>query len=324
MSRVLPLEGLKTAPGRYVNLEQIVSPLPLFAESALALAPFPLPMTLSKFMKCWLFKDEAGGCPTIPVVAFHVFNFDRPDYPDGMMSQDYLPAGNPGTETATSANRIDQVIRGLRDTFRNNPRLSEEIIPGKETHEDGGRGTIHHLQSLLDLYRGPDSIFLISTALQGRLTLFHTFGPCIHWRIPSKREAFDFKGKAVFIGAVDLQSLGQKDSFTTVFPKVERAEMSGVEIAATAFANLIEDAPVRQLGMAVLLAIIWGCALLFAIASILLPAFSSAIIMVVAGALYFWMAESQFANHSIWFPPGRTLVYSGSDGIFRRRSLELS
>ncbi len=78
--------------------------------------------------------------------------------------------------------------------------------------------------------------------------------------------------------------------------------MSGAEIAATAFANLVEDVPVRQPGMEGLLAIIWECALLFAVAGILLPAFSCAITMVVAGALYFWMAESQFADHAVWLP----------------------
>ncbi len=143
VSSVIQLEDSKAAPGGYVNLEQIVSPLPLFAESPAALGPFPLPRTLSKFMKCWMFKDEAGGCPTMPVVAFHVFNLDRPDYPAGMMSQDHLAAGNTGTGTSTPANHIDQVIRGLRDTFRNNPKLSEDIIRGKETLEARGGGAIN-------------------------------------------------------------------------------------------------------------------------------------------------------------------------------------
>ena len=54
---------------------------------------------------------------------------------------------------------------------------------------------------------------------------------------------FDFKGKAVFIGHSERFRPGQKDGFYTAFSQSSGLDLSGVEIAATAFSNLLTDQP---------------------------------------------------------------------------------
>jgi len=59
-----------------LNIEQTVPPIPLFAQSALALAPFPLPKVPVKVSQFWTFKTGAGDTPTLPVVTFQVFTLN--------------------------------------------------------------------------------------------------------------------------------------------------------------------------------------------------------------------------------------------------------
>ncbi|NTU61189.1 MAG: CHASE2 domain-containing protein, partial [Caldiserica bacterium] len=49
----------------------------------------------------------------------------------------------------------------------------------------------------------------------------------------------DLTGKVVFVGFSDLYDPGQPDRFYTVFTNADGVDLSGVEIAATAFGNLL-------------------------------------------------------------------------------------
>ena len=94
----------------------------------------------------------------------------------------------------------------------------------------------------------------------------------------------------------------QKDGFYTVFSQPSEFDLSGVETAATAFANLLEDMPIRPLHFHSYLAVLllWGA--LLGIASRLLPtitAISSAMLMSV---IYFAIAYHQFTTIGSWYP----------------------
>ena len=52
------------------------------------------------------------------------------------------------------------------------------------------------------------------------------------------------------MGASELGSAEQEDGFSTVFGREDGVDLSGVEIAATAFANLLTDGTIqRRLGL---------------------------------------------------------------------------
>ncbi len=55
----------------------------------------------------------------------------------------------------------------------------------------------------------------------------------------------NLKDKAVFVGLSEVLLAERKDSFYTVFSQANGIFISGVEIAATAFLNLLEDKPLK-------------------------------------------------------------------------------
>ena len=59
----------------------------------------------------------------------------------------------------------------------------------------------------------------------------------------------DLEGKVVFVGHSEQLRPGQKDGFYTVYTRHNGLDLSGVEIAATAFANLLEDMPVLPISI---------------------------------------------------------------------------
>jgi adenylate cyclase len=55
------------------HLERLAPPLPSLAEAVAGLAPFPLPKVPVRVSRYWTFKAGAGNAPSLPVVAFHVY-----------------------------------------------------------------------------------------------------------------------------------------------------------------------------------------------------------------------------------------------------------
>ena len=114
-----------------------------------------------------------------------------------------------------------------------------------------------------------------------------------------------FRGKAVFIGYSALTPAGQdrlRDDHRTVFTQSDGLNTSGVELAATAFANLLEDRPLRPMALRWQLAVVvaWGL-LLALIGTVLRPAAALA----VAGALallWLWLVLDRFTQQAWWWP----------------------
>ena len=63
----------------------------------------------------------------------------------------------------------------------------------------------------------------------------------------SGRKSMDLKGKAVFVGFSEILLAERQDSFHTVFSQANGVFVSGVEIGATAFANLLYTPPIKTL-----------------------------------------------------------------------------
>ncbi|MBA3732681.1 MAG: CHASE2 domain-containing protein [Gammaproteobacteria bacterium] len=57
----------------------------------------------------------------------------------------------------------------------------------------------------------------------------------------------DLRNKAVFVGFAEQSYPEQRDDFYTVFSRTDGLDLSGVEIAATSFANLLDNRGVRPL-----------------------------------------------------------------------------
>jgi adenylate cyclase len=116
------------------------------------------------------------------------------------------------------------------------------------------------------------------------------------------RSQLDFNAKAVFVGLSERLRPEQKDGFYTVFSQPTGIDLSGVEIAATAFANLLEDMHVRPLSSHAHIAVMifWG--ILVGSLCRLFPAAISAGSMTGLGVICLVAAQYQFKQSGIWYP----------------------
>ncbi len=151
------------------------------------------------------------------------------------------------------------------------------------------------LEVLIDLYAGPNSRFL------------NFYGPARSVpTLPYDRaldgSAVGFDGKLLLVGLSEPRQPEQQDDFFSVFSQSSGVNLSGVELAATAVANLLEQRALASLplplqgGLILVLGIGFG---IFVGRSTVLRA---AGVAALAGALYFTVAYLQFASAYVWLP----------------------
>jgi signal transduction histidine kinase len=126
-------------------------------------------------------------------------------------------------------------------------------------------------------------------------------------------EAMDFKDRVVFIGVSDIYPYQQGDTYHTVFSQPNGLDLSGVEIGATAFANLLEDLPVRPIDFRVslLTILLFGIAvgmLCFLLRPLLALVCSVGLIIAFVSIAYY-----QFTIAGIWVP---VMIPLGVQGPF--------
>ena len=112
----------------------------------------------------------------------------------------------------------------------------------------------------------------------------------------------EVSGKAVFVGFSERFQLEQKDGYYTVFSQASGVDISGVEIAATAFANLLTDRPVVPLHGPWYVVTLGGWGVLLGVVCRLLPTLSAAGSALGLSALYLLAVQYQFAVTGSWYP----------------------
>lgn len=304
----VPLTTKGGTPGGNLNIERLVSPIPPLAQSAVALAPFPLPKVPVKVSQYWTFKTEAGDTPTLPVVAFQVFGmqvyeeFIRLLKKISPSKTERLPDNNDAIITTRG---VENVVREIREIFQNEPLIAERMLKALQNEQilsaEPKKNQI--LKSLIIMYQAPNSAHLNFFGPPGTIStipFYQVLEP--QGKETPKQKQFDFSGKAVFVGLSDRSPLDQKDGFHTAFSEKSGLDLSGVEIAATAFANLLEDRPVRPLSPWVSFAtlLLWG--VLIGMVCYLLPTFVAAISILGLIVLYFTVTAYQFKASGSWYP----------------------
>ncbi len=249
-------------PTARVEIEKTVPPLPLFAEASLAQAPFPLPKVPIKLSRYWTFKPGGGDAPTMPVVAFLAFAV-----PEARLLEERLAgmaAGLPGfhrTPADPQPRSLVVSIERTRALFQNRPGLSDQLqaslAQAPAALLSGPSGA--RLRSMLRLFQAEALHYLNFYGPAGTIRTIPYYQ--LMQAAPAQMSAL--AGKAVFVGQTESYWPKAKDGFYTVYARPEAVDISGVEIAATAFANLLEDRPVLPVSLALELAIVfaWGAGL---------------------------------------------------------------
>jgi len=289
-------------------VQRLIEPVPSIARSALALAPFPLPVFPVKVSQFWTFTPATGDLPTLPVVALQLHAATA--YPDlqalvtrNSHSDEPPPAGT--SQDLFAGQGPVAAMQALRSDFLNEPSLARRLV---ETLADESQQHIsarrrHLLSVLTGMYSGADSRYLnfygpaqtITTLSYVRV--LRPEDGSVNTQIP-----VELHGKAVFVGYSERLQPERLDEFYTVFSQKNGVHLSGVEIAATAFANLLENLPVTPLSRPAGFFLIFAWGLLIGVVARLLPALPAVAATAGLAGLYLGAAHVAFTHFALWPP----------------------
>ena len=285
---------------------------PAIADAAAALATFPLPK-VDRINDYWTFKTDAGEAPTLPVVALQLFALDA--YGDFLrLLRDASPTLASRLPNSRNAIPIEDLIVTLRGIFTNEPWLAQQMLTGLKHDSYLDARTRRLIQSLVSLYSGDEIRYLdfYGPPRTVRTIPYHQALATAAGSAAREPTENDFRGKAVFVGfsaATQPEQDRIRDDYHTVFSRSDGLYLSGVEIAATAFANLLEDRPLRPLPLPLNLAVVflWGFAIVIACAALPQPATITlgtgfVLLGLALISAYVYMAHRQFAEAGNWMP----------------------
>lgn len=291
-----------------VEMDTLIPPIKILADGAMALAPFPLPKIPVMLNTAWRFKPSCGNTPTFPVVVFQAANLKQYELFRSLILKKapnlpiILPAT--GQELIDSYSLIG-TMRKLRELFLQNKGLKDELLNGltAESSDRQAEKTRLILRSLITMYGGESMTYIDLYGPPESLTTFS------YYDILSSKEntsaesiANRIRDKVIFIGAAGKNWSNQKDSFYTVFTRQDGLNLSGVELAATVYANLSENRLVHQLSMSLVLAIIFTSALLSSLLSFRLTPPLTGLALLGTILIYLSGAYLAFARNAVWIP----------------------
>jgi adenylate cyclase len=301
--RVIRSDG---ADAGWTWIEQLQRPAEVLAEAAKALAPFPLPKIDQAAFEFWAFKSSAGGMPTMSAVALQLTAL--PVYGTWLTLLKEAGANGahdlpPQAAQLKGPKEIQQLMQTLRLMFQQNPSLQERIREALE--QDRGRidaETRKLLSALAALYAGPDNYYINFYGPPGtiRTVTYQSLLPQAVGGIASARVKLN--DNMVFVGYSDLDDPDQPDRFYTSFTGKDGVDLSGVEIMATAYANLLTQRtllPSSPLYSA-LVVIVFGFAV--GILVYLLPATVGVAAAFAMTALYGATLQWRFNAADLWLP----------------------
>ena len=226
--------------------EQLVSPIPMLSEVATALAPFPLPKVQVNVYQYWAFKPSVGDVATMPATAFQMKALHLYDswlavlQKAGAENIDNLPKKRADIKSALD---LRKAMRTLRRSYQSDLTLAdriENILSTGNTNQMNPE-EIKVFRSLNIMYSGSDNRYLNFYGPPGTITTI-PYNDIINGENSITGSALpDLTGKVVFVGFSDLYDPGQPDRFYTVFTRDDGVDLSGVEIAATAYGNLLTN-----------------------------------------------------------------------------------
>jgi adenylate cyclase len=279
-------------------MEELVPPIPVLAEAARALAPFPVPKVQVNVYQFWPFKPSAGYVATIPSAALQLFALPAQQRWIAVLERagaagiEDLPRDTAGVGRAAA---VSELMLGLRDTFADDPELRDRVLAvlADATLTTNER---RMMTALVSLYAGGDNRYLNFYGPPGSI-------PNVPYNAVMKdKSVTDLNGKVVFVGLSDLYDPGQPDRFYTVFTNEHGVDLSGVEIAATAFANMLTDRSLRPAGLLVMVSILFLAGLLLGSGIYLLSATIAVPLALLLSGLYVAGVQFTFTAADLWLP----------------------
>ncbi len=236
-----------------------MAPTAQLKKAAPALAPNPLPAVPFRVNQFWLFEPSEAHFATLPVVMALIQNI-QPHNELWNLLKNISPEILPSRENSNRFDDYQNLFATLRTIVRTKPHVLSSILEVIASHRRNNPS-----------FKGKAFDGLLKAARRGDSQYLDFYGPprtittipfsCVLQDCPSEKHAsMDFTGKAVFVGLSEEVKAEQQDRFHTVFTSPDGLYLSGVEITATAFANLLEDRHISPLPLwlHVSLVALWG------------------------------------------------------------------
>lgn len=300
----LMAERSDTPDGATILAERLVAPVPVLEKAAFAMAPFPLPKMAMSVIRSWVFKSGAGDAPTLPTVSFQLFASDAYDDFLPLLKESgavFSPDLSAVRTSGMKRGELVPAIQEIRTAFERDHDLEKKMAAILARDYRGDERKRKLIRSLISMYSGESRKYLNFYGPAGTIPTI-PYDQMLGRGKRGPETALDLRGKMVFVGFSELYQPAQKDTFVTVFSQDNGRDNSGIELAATVFANLIEDMPVKPLTFSSYITIIlcWG----FVIGAFcrMLPPLLSGAIAAVSSALYLSFAFLQFKLSGTWHP----------------------
>jgi adenylate cyclase len=302
-----PVERADGTSGGWTWVEEKLPPAPSLALAAKALGPFPLPKLGKTAFQFWVFKSSAGNVPTIAALALQLYALGVYEQWLAVLKE----ARAPGTEDLPMrAEEIEKtyhlpdLMNTFRAAFERDPQLRErvqQLVDRPEAaHENGTTQPL--ITALAALYDGSSNRYLNLYGPPGTIRTIPYHALMGKDGQDAGLPAADLAGKVVFVGYSDLYEPDQPDRFYTVFTGRDGIDLSGVEIMATAFANLLRDDALRQSDAVVAAVLLFGFGFTLGLGIYLLPAMLALALAVAFAALYAASAQWAFNHAYLWLP----------------------
>jgi adenylate cyclase len=281
-------------------VERHVPPLDELKLGALGSAPFTLPRVPIRVGQFWTFGRNAGGSPTLPVVALQAYLL--PFYEDfaaavGAVSSEVASRLPTSREQLLRERNLERVVGVLRDAFQRDRELAARVLERLRAQRRTP-DALASLEALVEVYAGADSRYL------------HYYGPArtihtvpYHELLTSDPVAHEeLRGRVVFVGYSERRQPEQDDDFYSVFTLRSGQALSGVEIGATAFANLLQGEAVTPLPIPAHLLILLAWGLLVGVVLASLSALGATVAAAALGAAYTAASVVAFQTNGVWLP----------------------
>jgi adenylate cyclase len=299
------ISGQDINPNGKVVSDVMISPIAEISHGAAGLGPFPLPRVPAKVDQFWAFKSGVGTTPTMPLVALQVLALQSPEFAQNFSA--YLgPAAGAAITTYLDSKRRHGDLKQLMSRLRQISLAETSARAGEFAPRNGlPDATVQNdtaariLRGLVEAYRGANSYFINFYGPAG------TIMTVPYDKLLTETESgsgADLRGKVILVGVSDFTTADRKEGFYTVFSRDDGIDLSGVEIAATALANLLNSDMIRPLSSQTSAAVVLVFGLLVATVTVLISGIRGTVAGIGFGAICFVGAQYAFAEHNLWLP----------------------
>jgi len=307
------LERLKYPGGEIVQLR---SPIERFRGAALATGVFPLP-DQNPVGFFWTFADATSGkVPTLPAVALQILALSHLERLLALLRQEGVANLSDLPTPVATADDFRQVMNVLSREIRSHADAATRALERLEGAGLDGMpaGERRVLAAVIRLYGGTDTHDLNFYGPPGHIQTI----PFHQLLADDARLRVNLTGTVVFVGegATEVVTAAdQPDTYSTVYSE-DGVDLSGAEIAATAFANLITNRMLRRIPVLAEIAVLASFALVASCLALTLPAGWGVAAILGLGTAHYALAQLLFNAQAVLIPVGIPLILEAPLSLF--------